>query len=87
MQQIMDFIIANPLYGAGLAVLLLLLVIGLIKRAVKLVVVAVLLNVGYGYYLHDAAMSYYDKATRAVEGAVEQASGAATRAGEMIKLK
>ncbi|MEW6645977.1 MAG: hypothetical protein AB1450_02095 [Pseudomonadota bacterium] len=87
MQQILDFIIANPLYGAGLAILLLLLVISLIKRAVKLVVVAVLLNVGYGYYLHDAAMSYYDKATRAVEDAAEQATDAAARAGEMIKLR
>ncbi|WP_127475179.1 hypothetical protein [Sulfurivermis fontis] len=87
MQQILDFIIANPLYGAGLAILLLLLVISLIKRAVKLVVVAVLLNVGYGYYLHDAAMSYYDKATRAVEDAAEQATDAAARAGEMIRLR
>lgn len=87
MQQVVDFIIANPLYGAGLAVLLLLLVISLIKRAVKLVVVAALLNVGYGYYLHDAAMSYYDKATRAMEDAAEQATDAAARAGEMIKLR
>ena len=78
MQQMLDFAITNPLYGVGLTLLLALLAVSLIKRAVTLIVIAVLLNVGYGYYLHDAAMSYYDRAAKSVEGAVKQA-------GDLVK--
>jgi hypothetical protein len=40
----------------------------------------VLLNVGYGYYLHDMAQTAYDKAADAVKDAAEQA-------GDMMRLK
>ncbi|PKM46418.1 MAG: hypothetical protein CVV05_01705 [Gammaproteobacteria bacterium HGW-Gammaproteobacteria-1] len=87
MQQVIDFVTANPLYGVGLALLLVFLIFSLVKKAVKLVVIAVLLNVGYGYYLHDMAQTAYDKAARAVEDAAEQASRAAGQAGDMLRLK
>jgi Fe2+ transport system protein B len=85
--QIIDFVTANPLYGVGLALLLVFLIFSLVKKAVKLVVIAVLLNVGYGYYLHDMAQTASDKAARAVEDAAEQASRAAGQAGDMLRLK
>lgn len=87
MQSVIDFITANPLYGVGLALLLVFLIFSLVKKAAKLVVIALLLNLGYGYYLHDMAQTAYDKAARAVEDAAEQASRAAGQAGDMLRLK
>jgi len=84
MQQMLDFITANPLYGVGLALLLVLLVVSLVKRAVKLVVIAVLLNVGYGYYLHDMAQTAYDRAAKTVRNAAGQVTD---KAGELMQLK
>lgn len=75
MQQVIDFITANPLYGVGLALLLVFLIFSLVKKAVKLVVIAVLLNVGYGYYLHDMAQTAYDRAISTVKDAAGQAGG------------
>ncbi len=80
MQSVIDFITANPLYGVGLALLLVFLIFSLVKKAVTLVVIAVLLNLGYGYYLHDMAQTAYDKAADAVKDAAEQA-------GDMMRLK
>ncbi len=84
MQPVIDFVSANPLYGAGLVLLLVLLAVGLIKRAVKLVAIAALLNVGYGYYLHDAAANAYQKAQETVE---DVAGKAAAKAGGMLPLR
>lgn len=71
MESIIEFLQANPLYAAGIALLLVFLIIGLIKKAVVLIVVAVLLNVAYIYYLHDMAEDAYQKASRGVESATE----------------
>ncbi len=84
MQQMIDFITANPLYGVGLALLLMLLIVGLLKRAVKLVAIAVLLNVGYAYYLHDLAQSAYDRAARTVHDAAEQVTD---KASQVMQIK
>ena len=75
MQPVIDFITANPLYGVGLALLLVFLIFSLVKKAVKLVVIAVLLNVGFGYYLHDMAQTAYDRAISTVRDAAGQAGG------------
>lgn len=80
MQQVIDFIAANPLYGVGLALLLAFLIFSLVKKAVKLIVIAVLLNVGYGYYLHDMAQTAYDRAISTVKDAADQA-------GSMLRLE
>ena len=69
---IVDFLQANPLYAAGLAFLVLFLLISLITKAIKLLVVAVVLNIGYGYYLHDISDAY-QKANKSIESAVDVA--------------
>jgi len=73
MQPVIDFITANPLYGIGLALLLAFLIFSLVKKALKLVVIAVLLNVAYSYYLHDLAHTAYERAESTVKEAAEQA--------------
>ena len=84
MQSIIDFISANPLYGIGLTLLLVLLFVSLFKRAMKLVVIAVLLNLGYGYYLHDMAQGAYEKASQSIRNAADEMTD---KAGTMIPTK
>jgi len=69
---IIDFLQANPLYAVGLVFLVLFLLISLITKAIKLLVVAVVLNIGYGYYLHDISDAY-QKANDSIESAVDVA--------------
>ena len=84
MQPVIDFVSAHPLYGIGLALLLVLFLVSLARRAAKLAIVAVLLNVGYGYYLHDMAQSAYDQAALQVRDAAGQVSD---KAGALMQLK
>lgn len=94
MQALLDFVRENPLYAAGAAVLLLFLLISLLKKGLKLAIVALALNAGYGYYLNDLAQEYYSKAQEKVEAAqrqydsaketVERAGNAAKAAGEAV---
>lgn len=69
---IIDFLQDNPLYAAGLVFLVLFLLISLITKAIKLLLVAVVLNIGYGYYLHDISDAY-QKANKSIESAVDVA--------------
>jgi len=72
MVAIIDFLQANPLYAVGLVFLVLFLLITLIKKAIKLLVLAVVLNIGYGYYLHDISDAY-QQANKSIESAVDAA--------------
>lgn len=72
MTSIIEFLQANPLYIAGLVFLILFLLVSLIARAIKLLVLAVVLNIGYGYYLHDISDAY-QKANERVESAMDTA--------------
>lgn len=73
MEAVIEFLQANPLYAAGAAVLIILFVVSLIMKAVKLIVIAVVLNLAYGYYVQDTAEDAYAKANRTIESAVDTA--------------
>lgn len=73
MTPIIEFLQANPLYAVGAVVLIILLVISLIKKAIKFAVIAVALNLGYGYYVQDIADDAYAKATRSINTVVDTA--------------
>jgi hypothetical protein len=72
---IIDFLQANPLYAVGLAVLIMFFIISLITKAIKLLVIAVVINLGYGYYLHDISDAYQE-ANKSIESAVDVAKDA-----------
>ena len=73
MESVIEFLQANPLYAAAAAVLIILFVISLFMKAVKLIVIALVLNLGYGYYVQDRAEDTYAKANRTIESAVDTA--------------
>lgn len=77
MEALLDFVKANPIYAAGAAVLLLFVVMALVKKAVKLAVIAIALNAGYGYYLNELAQDYYEQAQKKLAVAREKAEAAA----------
>ena len=58
MTSFIEFLQDNPLYIVGLALLIIFLIISLIKKAVKLIVIAVILFVGYSYFLNDSFSGY-----------------------------
>lgn len=72
-QPIIDFLEANPLYAVGGAIFLLFLIYSLVKKAIKLVVIAIILNLAYGYYLADMANEFYSKASNTVEDVRQKA--------------
>lgn len=84
MQTLLDFVKDNPLYAAGAAVLLLFAVMALVRRAVKLALIALALNFGYGYYLNDLARDYYEQAQKSMAQAREKV-GAAREGYESVK--
>lgn len=79
MQPILDYVMAHPLYGAAAAVLLLFLLTSLLKKAFKLALIALVLNLGYGYFLHDLAMDAYERASAAAGKAADEAREAIQR--------
>ncbi len=58
MTSLIEFFQGNPLYGVGLVFLIIFLIISLIKKAVKLLVIALILFIGYSYYLSDSFDEY-----------------------------
>lgn len=70
MTSIIEFLQANPLYIVVLAFLILFLLVSLFKKAVKLIVAAVVLNIAYGFYLHDISAAY-EQANEKLESVVE----------------
>ena len=73
MVEVLEFLQANPLYAVGAVVLIIFFIISLIKKAIKLAVVAVLLNLGYGYYVQDIAQDAYEQANQKIESVVDTA--------------
>lgn len=73
MQPVIDFVVANPLYGVGIAVLLLFLVVSLVKQAFKLALIALVVSGVYSYFLHDLANDAYARAATAAEAVAGQA--------------
>lgn len=73
MEAIIEFLQANPLYAVGAAILVVLFVISLITKAVKFAVIAVALNLGYGYYVQDIAEDAYAEANNSIESVVDSA--------------
>lgn len=72
MEAFIDFLKANPLYTAGAAALLLFFVISLLKKGITLAIVALLLNAGYGYFVHEKAQDYYEQLQLKADAAKEK---------------
>jgi c-di-AMP phosphodiesterase-like protein len=81
MEQLIDFVTENPLYAVGVVLFTLLLLIALVKKAIKIAILAVALNAGYIYYLQDSAEKYYAKG----QDKVEQISQEASKVGEQAE--
>jgi len=73
MAPVIEFLQANPLYAVAAVVLIIFFVFSLIKKAIKLVIVAVVLNIGFGYYVQDIAEDAYSKASKQIGSAVDTA--------------
>ncbi len=58
MASFIEFLQNNPLYIAGIVLLIVFIIISLLKKAVKLLVLVVILIVAYSYYLNDSFDSY-----------------------------
>ena len=85
MEALIEFITQNPLYGAGLAAGVMLLLIALIKKMLKFAIIAVVLNAGYAYYLQDMAQDAYAKAENKVDVAKDKAEDLIDKASSLIK--
>ena len=81
MEQLIDFVTENPLYAAGIVLFTLMLLIALVKKAIKIAILAVALNAGYIYYLQESAEKYYAKG----QDKVEQISKEASKVGEQAE--
>lgn len=64
MESLIEFLQSNPLYIAGFVCLIIFIVMSLIKKAIKLAVVAVILFAGYSYYLNDISAVYQESTER-----------------------
>ena len=85
MEALIEFITHNPLYGAGLAAGIVLLLIALVKKMLKFAIIVVLLNAGYAYYLQDMAQDAYAKAEDKMDVAKDKAEDLIDEAGSLIK--
>ena len=85
MEQLIDFVTANPLYAAGVVLFTLVLLIALVKKAFKIAILAVALNAGYVYYLQDTAEEYYAKGQDKMDRISEEAENLLDEAGNLIK--
>ena len=73
MEAIIELILDNPLYGVGLAALLLLLLFSVVKRMMKVFIIAIVLSVAYIYYLNDAADDVLAKSKEKAENLIDDA--------------
>lgn len=85
MEAFIDFVTQNPLYGIGIVALVLLLLFALLKKMIKLVIIAILLNIGYVYYLQDLAEDAFTRAEAQYEAAKDQTKNLINNAGSLIK--
>ncbi len=85
MEPLVDYLSANPLYAAGIAALILLFLFALVKKMLKVAILAIALNLAYVYYLQDAAEKAYATTGAKVERAMDKAGDLFNDAGELIK--
>jgi len=80
MEQILNFVSANPLYLVVAAVILAVLVFAVIKKILQLVIIAALVLVGYLAYV-----TYVSAETRqSVEQSIETGADKVMKAGEKV---
>ena len=84
MEALIEFVTDNPLYAVGTALLLILLIVALVKKMLKVAIIAVALNVGYTYYLHDMAQDAYAKAEAKAEDIKDKTEDLIDAAGNII---
>ncbi len=53
MQDVIDFLMNNPIYAAVAVLLVILIVVSLAKKMMKLAVIALIAFGAYGYYVYD----------------------------------
>jgi len=53
MTTFIEFLQENPLYIAGIVFFIIFIIIALLKKAIKFLVIAVILFVGYSYFLNN----------------------------------
>ena len=58
MASFIEFLQGNPLYIVGLFFLIIFFIVSLLKKAIKLLVIALILFIGYSYYLNDIFDEY-----------------------------
>ncbi|PKI16228.1 hypothetical protein [Colwellia sp. 12G3] len=58
MASFIEFLQGNPLYIVGFVCLIIFFIVSLLKKAIKLLVIALILFVGYSYYLNDIFDAY-----------------------------
>ena len=85
MEALIEFITQNPLYGAGIAALIIFLIISLIKKMFVMALIAIALNVAYVYYLQDIAEDAYAKAGSQYESTKDRVDKLVDKAGSLIK--
>lgn len=77
MEAIIELIQDNPIYGVGLGVLLLLFLFALFKKMFKILIIAIILNLAYVYYLHDMAGDVISKGQSKAEQFIDKAKSLA----------
>lgn len=78
MDAVIELLKDNPIYAAGLALLLLLLVFSLAKRMMKVLLLAIALNIAYVYFLQERAEDLYASGKKQAEELIDEA-------GKLIK--
>jgi len=58
MASFIEFLQENPLYIVGIVFLAIFIIVSLLKKAIKLLVVALLLFIGYSYFLNENFDAY-----------------------------
>ena len=58
MASFVAFLQGNPLYIVGFAFLIVFFIVSLIKKAIKFLAIALILFIGYSYYLNDIFDAY-----------------------------
>ena len=85
MHAVIDYLSQHPLYALVAVLLLLFLVIAVVKKMLQIAILAVALNVAYGYYLHDNARGAYAKAKSTYKAGKRSAKTLFDEAGELIR--
>lgn len=85
MQAVIDYLTQHPLHAAAAVLLLIFLLVSLAKKMFKVAILVVVLNVAYGYYLHEIAKEAYAAAKSSYKETRESAQELLDEAGDLIK--